>query len=145
MAYIREYTVIPPICCVCSYMLNTCVDLPHEQPVTALAFRPPLSGNDNPMAVTASSDGRFKLWTLADDTDIYRKIYLMYCQTSNIRCTLVGDQIVDSDVAGASPVGAAPTTSSFSTWTPGLMDWGEDNCKTRWETFKFLDLMWGWE
>ena len=40
---------------------------------------------------------------------IYRKV-------SNISCTLVGNKIVDhSDVVGASPVGAAPTTSSFST------------------------------
>ena len=41
--------------------------------------------------------------------EIYRKV-------SNIRRTLVGNKIVDqSDVVGASPVGAAPTTSSFST------------------------------
>ena len=40
----------------------------------------------------------------------------MYRQVSNIRRTLVGNKIVDhSDVVGASPVGAAPTTSSFST------------------------------
>ena len=39
-----------------------------------------------------------------------------YCKTCNIRPTLVGNKIVDhSDVVGASPVGAAPTTSSFST------------------------------
>ena len=39
-----------------------------------------------------------------------------YRQVSNIRRTLVGNEIVDhSDVVGASPVGAAPTTSSFST------------------------------
>ena len=37
-------------------------------------------------------------------------------KVSNIRPTLVGNKIVDhSDVVGASPVGAAPTTSSFST------------------------------
>ena len=37
-----------------------------------------------------------------------------YCQTYNISHTLVGNKIVDlSDVVGASPVGAAPTTSSF--------------------------------
>ena len=37
-------------------------------------------------------------------------------QVSNISRTLVGNKIVDhSDVVGASPVGAAPTTSSFST------------------------------
>ena len=39
-----------------------------------------------------------------------------YRQVSNISRTLVGNKIVDhSDVVGASPVGAAPTTSSFST------------------------------
>ena len=39
-----------------------------------------------------------------------------YRQVSNIRRTLVGNKIVDhSDVVGASPVGAAPTASSFST------------------------------
>ena len=40
-----------------------------------------------------------------------------YGKTSNIRRTLVGNERVDHwDVVGASPVGAAPTTSSFSTW-----------------------------
>ena len=39
-----------------------------------------------------------------------------YHQVSNIRRTLVGNKIVDnSDLVGASPVGATPTTSSFST------------------------------
>ena len=39
-----------------------------------------------------------------------------YCQISNIRCTLLHTKIVyHSDVVGASPVGAAPTTSPFST------------------------------
>ena len=39
-----------------------------------------------------------------------------YRQVSNIRHTLVGNKTVDhSDVVGASPVGPAPTTSSFST------------------------------
>ena len=41
---------------------------------------------------------------------------LTYRKVSNIRRTLVCNKIVDhSDVVGASPVGAAPTTSSFST------------------------------
>ena len=39
-----------------------------------------------------------------------------YRQVSNISRTLAGYKIVDhSDEVGASPVGAAPTTSSFST------------------------------
>ena len=42
--------------------------------------------------------------------------YYHYHKTSNISRTLVGNNIVDNpDVVGASPVGAAPTTSSFST------------------------------
>ena len=47
----------------------------------------------------------------------YKKIRITYYhKTSNISRTLVGSKIVDnSDVVGASPVGAAPTTSSFST------------------------------
>ena len=41
---------------------------------------------------------------------------MKYRKTSNISRILVGNKIVDnSDVVGASPVGAAPTTSSFST------------------------------
>ena len=40
----------------------------------------------------------------------------IYRQTSNIGHTLLGDTIVDySDIVGASPVGAVPTASSFST------------------------------
>ena len=52
---------------------------------------------------------RFSLWQISNKLNTYRKV-------SNIRRTLVGNKIVDhSDVVGASPVGAAPTTSSFST------------------------------
>ena len=40
-----------------------------------------------------------------------------YRKTSDIRHTLVDNKIVDhSDVVRASPVGTAPTASSFSTW-----------------------------
>ena len=53
-------------------------------------------------------------WTIGcysghNPMDEYRKV-------SNIRRTSVGNTIVDhSDVVGTSPVGAAPSTSSFST------------------------------
>ena len=40
----------------------------------------------------------------------------IYRQTSNTSRALVGNRIVDhSDLVGASPVGAAPATSSLST------------------------------
>ena len=43
-------------------------------------------------------------------------IYQIYHLVSNIRPTLVANKIVNhSDVVGVPPVGAAPTTSSFST------------------------------
>ena len=53
------------------------------------------------------------------DANIFIKSHFFvkyYRTTSNISRTLEGNKIVDnSDVVGASPVGAAPTTSSFST------------------------------
>ena len=66
---------------------------------------------------------------------------IRYCQTSNISHTLVSNKTVDhSDVVGASPVSAAPTTSSFLTEHLTSMDCTKDNCKARQETFKFWDL-----
>ena len=57
--------------------------------------------------VVSTLPGYKSQWKL--ETTVYR-------QVSNIRCTLVGNKIVDhSDVVGASPVAAAPTTSPFST------------------------------
>ena len=47
---------------------------------------------------------------------VARDLQMAYRQVSNIRRTLVGNEMVDhSDVVGALPVGAAPPTSSFST------------------------------
>ena len=56
-------------------------------------------------------------WIFKVDTRRFpQQIILAYRKTSNRSRTLVGNNIVDnSDVVGASPVGAAPTTSSFST------------------------------
>ena len=51
-----------------------------------------------------------------------------YRQNSNISGTLLGDEIVDhsdSNVVGASPVGVAPTTSSFSTLHLASVDWAK--------------------
>ena len=47
---------------------------------------------------------------------LHKIIECRYREVSNLRRTLVGNKVVDhSDVVGASPVCAAPTTSSFST------------------------------
>ena len=54
---------------------------------------------------------RKRFWRIISIQD-----YMTYRKTSNISRTLVGNKIVDnSDVVEASPVSAAPTTSSFST------------------------------
>ena len=61
--------------------------------------------------------------------------YMMspYRVRHNISHILVGNKSVDhSDVVGASPVGAAPTTSSFSTWHLALMAW-EQITSARWD------------
>ena len=58
------------------------------------------------------------IWNIVTNITHFEKVGNAYRQVSNISSTLVGNQIVDhSDVVvvGASPVGAAPTTSSFST------------------------------
>ena len=65
---------------------------------------------------------------LKSDPSIYQvcHCFVVSCQTSNISCTLVCSKIVDhSDVVGASPVGAAPTTSSFSIKHMASMDWAK--------------------
>ena len=63
--------------------------------------------NDKKHSVTTMSDCVYVIYILTIPK---------YHQVSDMRCTLVDNYIVDhSDVLGASPVGAAPTTSSFST------------------------------
>ena len=66
---------------------------------------------------------------------LFSQIFHGYRQISNTRSTLAGNAIVDHpDAFGASPVGAAPTTSGFNRLR-------KDNCKTRRETLKFWNLV----
>ena len=83
---------------------------------------------------------------------------IKYLQTSDIRRTLVCNKLVDhSDVVVASPVGAAPTTSSFSIKRLASMDSAKTNAGRDKESFKLWDLvplilelllqfsfLWGW-
>ena len=55
------------------------------------------------------------------EIDLCQFCHLKCHQSSNIRCTLVGNKLVDhSDVVGAA-----------LNWTPGFNGLGKDNCKTR--------------
>ena len=69
-----------------------------------------------------------------------------YCKTSNISRILIGNKIIDnSDVVGALPVCAAPTTSSFSTWHLASMDWAKTTAKGDKKHLSFgswCDLYW---
>ena len=70
--------------------------------------------------------------------------FLVYRQTSNISHTSVGNKIVDhSDVVGAAPTSCRRCSSYIFilNLTPGFNGLGIDNCKTRWETLKFGDLV----
>ena len=61
---------------------------------------------------------------------LQRNYIYMYHKISNRSHTLAGNKIVDhSDVVGALPVGAAPTTSSFSTHHWASMDWAKTTAR----------------
>ena len=89
---------------------------------------PPLA--DTPEGV-AENNGYVSLviyhrWACMHTHFVVRTRMNIYRKTSNISRTLLGKEIVDhSDVVGASPVGAAPTTLN------------KDNCKTRKKHLKF--------
>ena len=66
---------------------------------------------------------------------------LDYSQISNIRRALVENEIIDhSDVVGASPVGAAPTTSSLWTQHMASMDWAKTTTRRNEKHFS----LWIW-
>ena len=51
-----------------------------------------------------------------NSSEICKMQQISYRKTSSISRPLVGNKIIDnSDVVGAAPVGAAPTTYTFST------------------------------
>ncbi|XP_029461844.1 WD repeat-containing protein 75 [Rhinatrema bivittatum] len=67
-----------------SFVLNTNINMPHEDQITSLCFQDiDASENATPTLVTASKDGRFKVWLLRDDSDIYR-------QSTGWSCEFVG-------------------------------------------------------
>ena len=71
--------MIETLYCSFRYVLNTCVDPPHDDKVTGLLFQPSRSHTHCSrrahqsknqlvhMAITTSVDGRFKSWVLVDE------------------------------------------------------------------------------
>ncbi|KAJ6665215.1 hypothetical protein lerEdw1_004264 [Lerista edwardsae] len=53
-----------------SFTLNTRINMPHEDSITAVCFRgTDESENTTPMLVTAGNDGQFKVWVLLTEND----------------------------------------------------------------------------
>ena len=77
--------------------------------------------------MSTRDEGDLRHWGMAHAVHARHRTRDLACrQTSNIKRTLVGNKIVDhSDVVGASPVGAAPTMSSFPTKHMASMAWAE--------------------
>lgn len=57
-----------------SFVLNTTINVPHENQVTSLSFQCGCdSQKDTPTLVSTGNDGLFKVWVLEDNSDIYRQ------------------------------------------------------------------------
>ena len=83
--------------------------------ITMFVVRP-ICVQDSIFKMAGASPGWGSVAITWEDFIASAQAKIEYHQTSNIRHILVGNKIVDhSDVVGASPVGAAPTTSSFPT------------------------------
>nr|XP_054767963.1 WD repeat-containing protein 75-like isoform X1 [Lytechinus pictus] len=67
-----------------SFTLNTTVEMPHQEVINALQFRPSGKGHskcEDAMVVTTSADGKFKLWMLVDDTDVEKTKQCWNCES----------------------------------------------------------------
>ncbi|XP_064617903.1 WD repeat-containing protein 75-like [Liolophura sinensis] len=66
------------------FVLNTRVEMAHQKKVNAVEFQPQLTSSQtelSPMVVTTSNDGNFRLWSLVDDSDIYRASSRWSCES----------------------------------------------------------------
>ena len=69
-------------------------------------------------------------WLVMQRVLQHHDVITNYLQNSNIRRTLVGNKIFDhSDVVGALPVGAAPTSSSYLILHIASMDWAKTTAR----------------
>ncbi|CAH1788228.1 unnamed protein product, partial [Owenia fusiformis] len=64
-----------------SFVLNTTIDLPHQKKVSCMKFRPTNQSEDPTSLLTTSEDGKFKIWQIMDDTDIYRNNVCFNCDS----------------------------------------------------------------
>ena len=53
----------------------------HEMQINGIDIQFTQNPNDQPMCVTYASDGKFKLWQIVDDTDIYSNYFYAFNET----------------------------------------------------------------
>ena len=71
-----------------------------------------------------------KLYLIAYSVFLSISVMMNYSQTCNISHNLVGNKIIGhSDIVGASPVGTARTSSSFSTEHLASMYWAKTTAR----------------
>lgn len=57
---------------ICRFVLNTSIEYPHEKGINSLEFQSSSNALDL-LCATSGNDEQFKIWSLADTTNIYRK------------------------------------------------------------------------
>ncbi|XP_074659622.1 WD repeat-containing protein 75-like [Tubulanus polymorphus] len=98
------------------YALNTVIDMPHDDRINSLKFRPTLNKDDDAATVvTTSADGRFKLWSLVDDTDIYRKNQCWNCESVGFYRRMKAS---DGDFSEDGSILAVAFESVLTLWDP---------------------------
>ena len=83
-------------------------------------------------------------WEIKNAVALYISwnVWLQYSATVDIRCTLVGNKIVDYTCCWSTACRRCFNYIFIHDLTPGFNGLGKDNCKKRWETFRFWDLVW---
>ncbi|EFN76342.1 WD repeat-containing protein 75 [Harpegnathos saltator] len=66
------------------YILNTAIELPHENGVNALQFQPNKTLNDDKwLAITTGKDNKFKLWILGQPSSVQEETRQWHCHAKN--------------------------------------------------------------
>ncbi|XP_037804884.1 LOW QUALITY PROTEIN: uncharacterized protein LOC119599216 [Penaeus monodon] len=56
-----------------NWYLDTSVEMPHDKSINSIVFKPSSGSASSPEFVTCSDDGKFKVWEIIKDANIYRE------------------------------------------------------------------------
>ncbi|KAK7084697.1 hypothetical protein SK128_022830 [Halocaridina rubra] len=63
------------------WTLNTSVHMPHDNYVNEITFMPSSKSENTAMCVSCSDDGKFKIWEVLDNSDIYKQSSMWGCRS----------------------------------------------------------------